>query len=56
LERENLRDLYAFEQIQIWFDGKNQKQDDEKVFAVRFTVKTIRWDAIDAIDARKMIF
>jgi hypothetical protein len=37
----------AFEQFQIWYDGKNQKQDDEKVFTVRFTVKTIRLEAMD---------
>jgi hypothetical protein len=42
LEREKLRHLQAFEQIKIWFDGKNQKQNDEKIFTVRFTVKTPR--------------
>jgi hypothetical protein len=31
-----------FEQSQIWFDGKNQNQDDEKVFTVSFTVETTR--------------
>jgi len=48
LEREKLLYLYAFEQFQIWFDGKNQEQDDEKVFTVRFTVKTFCLEAIDA--------
>jgi hypothetical protein len=39
--------ICRLEQIQIWFDGNNQKQDDEKVFTVRFTVKTIRLGATD---------
>jgi hypothetical protein len=34
-------------------DGKIQRQNAEKNFTVRFTVKTIRWEAIDAIDAER---
>jgi hypothetical protein len=35
---------------------KNRKQHDEKVFTVRFTVKTIRLGAIDVDRRRKVIF
>jgi hypothetical protein len=55
LECEKLSYLQAFEKFQIWFDGKNQEQDDEKVFTVRFTVKTIRLGAIDTDRQRKVI-
>jgi hypothetical protein len=34
-------------------DGKIQRQNAEKNFTVRFTVKTIRWEAMDAIDAER---
>jgi hypothetical protein len=37
-------------------DGKIQRRNAKKSFTVRFTVKTIRWEAIDAIDAERRSF
>jgi hypothetical protein len=37
-------------------DGKIQRQNAEKTFTVRFTVKTIRLEAINVDRRRKVIF
>ena len=50
------RILLAFARSGSPSDGKIQRRNAKKSFTVRFTVKTIRWEAIDAIDAERRSF
>jgi len=53
---KKLRYLQGFPRSACWPDGKIQKQNAEKNFTVRFTVKTIRLGAIYVDRRRKVIF
>ena len=43
-ERQKLLYLQGFPRSAYWLDGKIPKQNTEKNFTVRFTVKFIRWE------------